>query len=340
MKNPIFTIVTIATAILLSSCEKEIEFNGEQSDPKLVINSIVEPEKPVKSRISKSVFFLDNEQNMEAPSDLVATLFVNGNLIGEMHPQTDTIWATNYYWEDNEPKYTLYNIYTLPYTPVVGDDISIKASAKGFDPVEGSTGALPNLPNCRIKSLQLIETESWPISYNVGDTTWVYGDTYELTIELTDTNPNAFDCFKMSMDESSHYFDTLDQWQYYWYAYINEYSDPIFGAMSETNIVDYQISNPNGTFTDRFFDGHSYNLKLSVGVNYCRPKDDTEPFRVAFYVEHITKDYYNYLNTCDQGDNINQFFAEPTQTYSNVNNGFGIVAGRMVDTLWIALPLE
>ena len=52
MKTNILTLIAIITAILLTSCEKEIEFNGEQIDPKLVINSIVEPGQPVKANIS------------------------------------------------------------------------------------------------------------------------------------------------------------------------------------------------------------------------------------------------------------------------------------------------
>ena len=63
-------------------------------------------------------------------------------------------------------------------------------------------------------------------------------------------------------------------------------------------------------------------------------------FKVSFMVEHLSKEYYNYLNTCNQGDEYTQFFAEPIQTYSNVTNGYGIVAGRTVDTLWVNLPLS
>lgn len=339
MKTQFQTLLFILTVALLASCTKEIEFKGEQSDPRLVINSIVEPGQPVKARISKSVFFLDNTGDMEAPSDLVATLYVNGNAVGEMTPQTDTLWGTEYYW-DPEPVYYVWDVYGSPYCPAEGDEVSITASAKGFDPVEGSTGTLPDLPSCRIKSLQLTERESWPTSYDDEDTTWQYADTYELTIELTDTHPSTLDCFKMSIDENYHYYDTLDEYLYHWYAYIRDYSDPIFGAMSGTNleVIDYQISESNGTFTDQFFDGHSYNVKLSIGVSYCKPEGSTEPFRVAFYVEHITKDYYDYLNTCDQGDETMQFFAEPIQTHTNVNGGYGIVGGRTVDTLWIEIP--
>ena len=48
-KKPLVWIASFLamTLGLLSSCEKEIEFNGEHSNPKLVINSLVEPGKTV-----------------------------------------------------------------------------------------------------------------------------------------------------------------------------------------------------------------------------------------------------------------------------------------------------
>ena len=81
MKTNILTLITVATAILLTSCEKEIEFNGEHSDPKLVINSVVEPGQPVSAAISKSFFFLDNDANTLAPDDLVAVHVKGGNKV-------------------------------------------------------------------------------------------------------------------------------------------------------------------------------------------------------------------------------------------------------------------
>lgn len=342
MKTNILTPIAIITLILLTSCEKEIEFKGEQTDSKLVINSIVETGQPVKARISKSVFFLDNDENTEAPTDLVATLYVNGNLMGVMTPQTDTVWDPVYYWT-LEPSYYLWETYNYPYVPTVGDVVKITASANGFDEVDGTAEILDHT-SCQIKDLQLMTSESWPDSDESVDTAdWHYFDTYELSIELTDTHPGVTDFYKLTMDESHHFFEDDDHYHNFWTSYITDYSDPLFGAVSSTNIdvVDYQLSDPNGTFNDHFFDGRSYTLKLSIGFHHKKNVASvTDSCRVAVYVEHITKDYYNYLNTCNQGDEVDQFFAEPVQTHTNVNGGYGIVAGRTVDTLWVVMPLE
>ena len=89
------------------------------------------------------------------------------------------------------------------------------------------------------------------------------------------------------------------------------------------------------------FDGSTYRLKLEVRFN-CQVDEVFDPdfFRVPVLLEHLSKEYYNYLFTCNQGDEVMGFFAEPIQTYSNVTNGYGIVAGRTVDTLWVNLPLS
>jgi hypothetical protein len=67
---------------------------------------------------------------------------------------------------------------------------------------------------------------------------------------------------------------------------------------------------------------------------------DEDFFQISVSLQHLSKEYYYYLNTCEQGSEIDQFFAEPVQTHTNVNGGYGIVGGRTVDTLWFALELS
>lgn len=122
-KKPLIWIASFLamTLGLLTSCEKEIEFNGEHSDPKLVINSLVEPGQPVSAAISKSYFFLDNNANTIAPDDLVATLYVNGNHIGEMTPHFDTIVSYDI-WNPNDSNLGhVRKVYTHEYCPAEGD---------------------------------------------------------------------------------------------------------------------------------------------------------------------------------------------------------------------------
>ena len=347
MKNNILAFITIATAIFLTSCEKEIEFKGEQTDPKLVINSLMEPGLPIKANISKSYFFLDNHANTLAPDDLVATLYVNGNLIGEMMGQTDTVFLGGYSYDEMGnviPYYKLTTSFVNDYRPHSGDIIKITASANGFDDAEATTSPLPNALVCAVTDSKITEWSSEYISWydeseDEEDSVFYAYMNLELTIEITDPNPGQTDFFRLRLNRGSQYDDEVN-----YLSYFAEYNDPVFGSLVAENdyfdISDLDMA-PEGVFTDVLFDGRSYQIKVPVGVS-LRKNDEADPdfFRITIAMEHLSKEYYNYLNTCDQGDEFNALYAEPVQTYSNVSNGFGIVGGRSVDTLWVDLPLQ
>ena len=338
MKISKLTIIALLGITLFTSCEKEIEFNGEQIDPKLVVNSLLEPGKPISANISQSVFFLDNNPNSLPPDDLVATLYVNGNCIGEMTPHTDTlasysIWNPNESWMGHIVK-----VYTHDYCPAEGDIVKITASANGFDDVEGSSSALPNEVNWRQTDLQ---PHYWDVSYYEyeGDTSWYISATMELYVEVTDPNPGKTDYFKIYVDGGNTYDETGCSF------YIStSYSDPVFGGtISENDIIEIVDlpSGPEGVFTDVLFDGKSYTIKLPLYL-YITYWGENHPdsFPLLVQLQHLTKEYYYYLNTCDQGDEIMQYFSEPIQTYTNVEGGYGIVGGRTMDTITVTIPLE
>ncbi|MBR4468783.1 MAG: DUF4249 domain-containing protein [Bacteroidales bacterium] len=333
-------ILLAISAILLASCEKEIEFNGKQTDPKLVINSIVGTDEPVKAYISKSYFFLDYDENTQAPDDLVASLYVNGNPIGELTPSADTVWQ---HYEMND--YRLIPCFVNDYHPQEGDIVQIKASANGYDDAEGTTSALPKFVDCPME----IEVTEWhsshPYYYDdeiqdyVPDTTILeISGTMNLTFTVTDPNPGKTDCYRLITgwnpwrDGQNRRYTSFD------------YDDPIFEpVMTENDFFDASDldTRPEGVFTDRLFDGGSYRIKVELYFD-CELAEDFDPdfFKVSFLMEHLSKEYYNYLNTCNQGDEYLQILSEPIHTYSNVTNGYGIVGGRAVDIIELALPLE
>ena len=340
----IASFLAMTFCLFLTSCEKEIEFKGEQTDPKLVINSLLEPGQPVKANISKSFFFLDNEADTEAPDDLVAILYVNGESLGEMTLRYDTVVSYDI-WNPNEPSMgRVQKIYTHDYCPVAGDIIKITASANGFDDVEATTSPLPNGVDSHANVEVLNWTSYYQYTYDDVDDDFVivdsllsfYGDLV-LTLDITDPNPGQSDCFKVYVESWKR--DMHNSIRCYF-----EYDDPVFGsALPNNEYIDFDDleTKPQGVFTDVLFDGRTYQLKFKMRVEMTLDEEyDTDFFQLPIRLEHLSKEYYYYLNTCDQGDMSMQLYAEPIQTYTNVNGGYGIVAGRTVDTLWFALPLE
>lgn len=340
-KKPLVWIASFLamTLGLFTSCEKEIEFNGEHSDPKLVINSLVAPGHRVEAYIGKSYFFLDTPDT-SAPEDAVVSLYVNDNHIGEMTRFYDTIWE--YY---DMVSYHLVPGFYHDYRPQSGDVVKIKASAHGFEDAEGVTNVLPNAIDYQYD----IVVKEWDSTYShpyynapdevENDSLLSINGILELSINITDPNPGKIDYFRLLESRRSRTQDGENSW------YVScDYDDPIFGAsMAENDFVDASDldTRPEGVFTDMLFDGSSYRLKLKIRFD-CQVDEVFDPdfFRVPILLEHLSKEYYNYLYTCNQGDEVMGFFAEPIQTYSNVTNGFGIVAGTTVDTIWLALPIE
>lgn len=336
-----FTIIlTILGVVFLTACEKEIEFNGEQTDSKLVINSLVEPGKPIDAKLSKSVFFLDNENTTEAPEDLVSMLYVNGNSIGEMTLRYDTVW-NEYVYDDYgnpAPTYYLIPVYTSTYIPAMGDVVKITASANGFDDVEGETSPLPNAVAWHPFGL---ETNQWDVSYYdyEGDTSWYISGKMQLLVEITDPNPGRTDYFKIHVSVGGFSDDETGSRFYI----STTYNDPVFGGTGTEEYDEFNIdllSRPEGVFTDVLFDGKSYTIKLPLFIDIDFYEAIPDSFQLPISIEHLSKEYYYYLNTYQQGDEIIQFFAEPVQTYSNVKGGYGIVGGRTADTLEVTVPIE
>lgn len=345
MKN---VFVLILSLLVLVSCEKEIEFNGEQTDPKLVVNCLAEAGQPVKAYISKSYFFLDTDENTQVPDDVVATLYVNDNLIGAMTPHTDTIWHSWYdYDEEGNPyhSYRLATVFSNEYCPQEGDVVRITASANGYDDVEGTSSPLPKPIDCQMN----VEVTRWYGGYTQHynhqtgqyeeDSVYSISGYMDLTFTISDPNPGQTDYFRFHLNGDNGISIGDNRWSVYF-----DYDDPIFGTSLENDFVDFSDLDlrPEGVFTDVLFDGKEYQIKIKdLHFNMDLAADYNPDFyRVPFNVEHLTKEYYNYLNTCNQGEVGFQIWAEPIQTYSNVKGGYGIVAGHTVETLWLDLPLE
>ncbi len=338
MKTNKLSIAILLGALFLVSCEKEIEFKGEETDPKLVINSLVEPGRPIKANITKSYFFLDNNPSTAVPDDLVATLYVNGHLVGEMTRQIDTI-IVDYEYVDIDsvkPVYSMVPIFVNEYRPNPGDVVTITASANGYDDVEASTSPLPNTASWSVGNYHV---SHWEMSfyepyYEQEDTSWYIQGTIELTVEIADPNPGETNYFKMHV-ETGGITDYETGTTYYITA---TYDDPVFGG---TNVggIDLPMG-AEGVFTDVLFDGRSYQIKVPLDL-YVSYTSQTAPdiLRMPITMEHLTKEYYYYLNTCEQASEIMQLFSEPVQTYTNVEGGYGLVGGRCSDTLWFEMPL-
>lgn len=305
--------------LLLAACEKDIEFNGEVTNPLMVINALVPQDSLFEIKITKSRFFMQHEDTFETVKDATVELFVNGALSETMSH------AGN-------------GRYISSYKVTEGDLVRLVAQA----PHLKTTTAEMNIASAaNVVSLDtsVVIQSNWPIEdYNYDEEKNVYtydtiGWNYTCTIhfKLIFSDPPDMDNFYRLVVYKKEYYDSI---HYYispvWY----EKSDLVFGENEQNSggIIDDGDYNAYGTFTDELFEGKNYPLTFSIDVNYSYFLDGNivgYPYRsgpsdIFIDFQTLSKSYYLYLVTSSKYT-ADDLFAEPVQIHSNVMGGTGIV---------------
>lgn len=211
---------------------------------------------------------------------------------------------------------------------------------------------LPNEPFGRIADSHVTkwDTTRWR-GYNVYDpeldttvTVWLteYGKHLTVTLEITDPNPGALDhyCLEASMrfegswtypdgSEMDNNMGQLDQ------IYFN---DPIIGTSTAELENQFSVNiglgnRSKSTFNDATFDGGSYRLEIPMVTETLFKANDSINAYVDITLRHLTEGAYYYYGTITSGNAYSQYYSEPVSVYSNVKNGFGLVAGSNYKTI-------
>lgn len=120
-----FIIYTTAAVLLFTSCEKYIDFDTEVTEPKLVVNGVINPDSTFDIHISRSLSVIDNADLTIVEDATVTILDQNG-----------AIYEILAYEYDGHYKGVL--------SPVHDEAYSIEVSAPEYETVTAST-AIPSL---------------------------------------------------------------------------------------------------------------------------------------------------------------------------------------------------
>ncbi|MDR2466698.1 MAG: DUF4249 domain-containing protein [Prevotellaceae bacterium] len=264
-------MLATALAILACGCEREIKFNGEELKPKLVLHCFPESGAPVRLTLKAGKFFLSQTGSTREPvAGADVRLWKNGEFAERLR------YVSNY-----ENSY-----YESSFRPQPGDEITIRASASGFDPIECTT-VMPEPPAA-------------------------------LSAEHSGTWKNGIVCHIRDISTRAEYyrigaFVEIDDMEF---DIPIDSDDMVFG-MNESELFE-SARNIYFVFSDELFNGKDYSLKFRLNDLM----DDHKRCKVV--LRHISKDYYLYVRTvAAESDEV---FSEPVQIYSNVNGGIGILA--------------
>ena len=321
-------LLTMTVAISLASCEKIIEFEGNQ-DASLAIFALTTPEEPFSMMVSRSFTINDNPshvftvdkyyddldslyQTQIAIKDAEAQIIVNGT---ETHILT---------YNEKRP-------YNNPcdYRPQVGDNIEIKVSAQGYKDATATT---------QVKAPHKIEIVSTEVVYkdNGDDGTKLlespfeyYGVDSVMRITLRIHDPGAsHDFYRLKVRGLAERYEDNGIIKHKYYTISDAFTseDVIF--------IDNMLTKPFGNWEAGFsnvFDDHLFNGQDYTFTVETRKRYGDNP-RVILELQTITPDFYYFMKSYLLFRiSTDDSYTTPIGLYSNIGNGWGILGSLTYD---------
>lgn len=301
----------IASAILLtasfSSCQKIIEFNGEITDPQLVMISLPSADSLWRVRVTESRFFL-NDDTIRHIDNAIISVEVNGIPAN----------AACLYEGDA--------VYNTGIRPQCGDSLTMHIEVPGKGTVSAS---------CRIP--QMPQADDFKIGYDTNSSSYYdeYSDTTYIDIS---GNINVSFTLHDPADAHNYYMVSIEEWDDYNNAWDNRNitveDNLIFPNSVTSDILDIGFGEEENygsqvLFDDQNFNGHDHRITVSTYLWYL-PK-----MRINVYA--VNREMYLYYKTRKAAssydfDDLGGIFGEPVQIFCNVQGGIGILGGSAVKT--------
>lgn len=316
MKKALSIISILAGLIFFSSCEKEIEFNGEAVAPKIVMNSFLTNDSTVKAHLTKSRFFLSNKTTFDYISNARVILFVNNRQHEELEHDNAGFYKGN-------------------YIPKIGEEIRLEVRVPGHTVVEGTT-RIPQKSNILSVDTTLVLRFSDTLRVEFGVIAGIvrFYDC-NITIRIRD-NENEKNYYRMVAKRKLvvSEFDWSDE---------SFMSFRLEGLDTQgTSLPDLLGSNDRNSdehlFTDEFFNGREFLLRFKTDFSTIEMLPGFEDYKPSYMnitdevkinLQTIPQETYLYMLTRrSAGGVLDGVFAEPIQIFNNIRNGLGIVAAQ------------
>ncbi len=302
MKN---IFILILTSIVFFSCEKTIQIDIPDDGRKLVINSFFAADSALQLSLTKSRYILDSKYTYEKVSNADIRLFEEDNFIEKLQETPDSEYVSNY---------------------VLKADKNYKLEVKAGDfPESVVESYTPKKTD--MKSLEVYNTKDEE-GYDA------IGFTIEFNDDINSENYYFIQVYERVVEHSTSYSTGADTTYIYFDRLYLYSTDP--SAFSDDWYLDRGL-----LVNDDIFNGKNYSLKFFAyngyyGIMYDEFGNPIESSAVdiSYYVYFYTvsKDYYLYYKTLSKHmEAQDEFFMEPVQVYTNVENGFGIFAGYSID---------
>lgn len=279
-------ILLSALGFAALSCEKTIDYDLPQEDPRLVIDAYLFTGEPIKAFVSTSKTALAPGEPMFA-MDATVLLYEEGQLVDTLEPidSNDLIMGQPHF--------------KSTYEPLAGKLYRLEAHKGEFPTAYGEDTPLEAVPLLKAEYDSLRATLEIEFKDPPGE-----GDYYRVAAYVRQSGTGY--------SEFPIYMSTFDPLVDYFY----DFGDDFEGESGK--------SGRHAFLSDASFDGQIRSIRFE-DVNFWNSPNNQDSLvielsRVSFdFYRHEQSKGANYVND----DNP---FAEPVQIYTNVKNGYGIVA--------------
>ncbi len=277
-------IVLSAILILTNACRKEISFKGDVSDPRLVLQGIVELDSTFKVKLERSVFFLDSSPQTEHAINSGAIVVVKNLNTNESFTLTQS---------DGD------GYYVFPFNVTAGTNYSIEVAHPEYKSIGAEMKTLSGVQIVSLDTSSVMQNSESILKYELKWNDPASEENYYMiqvmATQIWDTETYTFPIFIGSKDAAVDNAQNTDIDGSVGYAEYLLISDQSFNGALKT--LRFESQNP-------FFFG-------------------SEQTTLHVELISMTKEVYQYRKSISlfmQQD----FFSEPVKIFSNILNGFGI----------------
>lgn len=316
-----FFIFLIAAIGMLAACEKPVYFDIEDTEPKVVVNSVISADSSMVARVTLSRFFLDNT-NFKVVNDAVLRLTVNG------------VAAS--------PASYNKGFYTISVSPQAGDTLHLEVSVPGRGMVSAGTRVpyMPNVPQMKVLNKSMTEygesSLKFLLALNDRAQEHVGYQVRAMVYDTVDFDTTYSERWDWDLDRVVGYDTILPHQEIVVYSLSMECDDPILASGFDLgDIFDFKANSCKSEYVDRYlflddaFSGSSHDFIIN-GSYYDYYSNDYMDDQITHHrwleieVQALNYDLYMYTKTRMQQRNSDDLFSEPVQIYCNIKDGIGI----------------
>jgi hypothetical protein len=313
MRGKTHYILLFFGVFILFGCEKDINFQGKELPPKMVVNSLIYAKSDTnRIKISESAFAF-SDQRAAIVENPEVRLSINGVVCNQIWQ--DTIIGVDTYYKFVSQLNAGDKIEFSAHTPKHG-------TVKGYDIVPNNTVEITNIEH------------SW---------FWKNDIQYLRLFVTIKDNPDERNYYRIVVRTNSYYTPpTVEEPRDDWAleeVFIDD--EILFHKPAEPDEAGYR---PNfyRIFTDDLFRGKEYTLNVYIRYSdYSESSfDDYVRQHVKVEIHTLSEKLYRNLRSQELASGtIGDLFTEPVKIYTNMQGGYGIL-GTYTSTEKVKLIVE